>query len=103
MKELEEIDYDFCFIVPFEALVELTLKRGLVATYDHKMKYIDIGPAKDVHFGMSQERLTGRFKEYSDFGASGDASLNFVRDDGYCFSLFCSGIDDYKVLQQESE
>ncbi len=100
METLEDVDFAFAAEVPLGALVKLVLKRGLDVTYDEKTKVISIREAgREKAFGSPQHELTGRFKEYSDWGASGNGTLEFRTDRGYFFTLNCICVDNYEVLE----
>lgn len=95
VKSLEEINEAFTGEIPLESLVELVLERGLELEIDHERKDIRIVRSPKVFFGMKNHLIAGYLKEYSSWGASDDASLEFETEDGYSFSLTCSQIRDY--------
>jgi hypothetical protein len=99
MKALDEIDTAFCVKVPRGALVRLVLERGLDITYDKKLRTILVTPAQKLVFGMPQHELVGKFVEYSGYGWEGDGLLRFETKDGYRFSVPCSQLHDYQVLE----
>jgi len=99
MKTLEYIDSAFCIDIPIDSLVRLVLERGQDVEYDEKLKIISIRSAKKKNIELPQYELVGRFKEYSDLGDTGNASLEFVTDEEYCFTLNSGQIADYKVIE----
>ena len=105
MKSLKEIADEFTANIPLGSVVSMTLKTGLEVQYDNKLKIAFIKAAEKPFFGMPQQRLVGKFSEWSDWGGSGDSGLEFEGDEegGYSFSLRCSQIDNYKVLKNASE
>ncbi|MEM5812472.1 MAG: hypothetical protein QW286_02020 [Candidatus Aenigmatarchaeota archaeon] len=103
MKELEEINEDFSIEIPFDMRVHLILKRGLDIKYDDKTRHILIYKPEKLYFGMPQKEITGIYEGYSARREPSDPILEFVTDEGYRFSLPCSYIYDYKVLDDKDE
>ena len=99
MKTLEEISDEFALDVEIGSSVRLVLIKGLDVRYDKERKTIHITPAKKLEIGMPNQQLVGVLKEYSDWGGSGDPALEFETDDGYAFTLDCSQIENYEVLE----
>ena len=98
-KTLEEISDAFNTEIPIGSLVRVVLTIGLGVEYDEKHKQIKI-TKPELEMGMKKPELEGYFLEFSSYGSPDDPSLEFETECEYCFTLRCSQIDDYEVLEE---
>lgn len=100
-KSLKEIDDAFCTQILLESRVRILLKEGVaLKVFDEKNRQ-SIITHEPVKAGQPQiqQVIIGTYKEYSAWGSLNDPSIE-IKSGEYGFSVHCSDIEDYAVLNR---